>query len=326
MRKKRVGLALGGGSVRGLSHIGVLKVLKRNNIPVDFIAGTSIGAVIGGAYCAGIEPEELELICMTKDWRNLIDFSIPKKGFIRGQKIRNYIRFLVKDKNFGGLRVPLSVVATDLNMQEKVVFERGSLTKAIRASISLPGIFHPVKMRAMELVDGGLVDPVPFEEVIGRGADIVIAVDLSVPLHQVNIGKNHKGSRLSDSLSMSFVDKELSLFKDMFREKRFRQIPGFLQKRIYKFMNKYVNPAAVMEYLMRKDVPNFIRIIVQEIDILTNQLTKEKLKDKRIDVIINPQFHGVKWVEFGKAKYLIKKGEDAAEKEIPRIKRLLKSE
>ncbi len=324
MKKKRVGLALGGGSVRGLAHIGILKVLKKHNIPIDLIAGTSIGAVIGAAYCAGVEPEELEKISLTKDWKELVDFTIPKKGFIIGQKIKNYIRQLTKNKRFSDLRIPLSVVATDLNKQEKVVFERGNVANATRASISLPGIFNPVRLGSRELVDGGLVDPVPFAEVIRRGADIVIAVDLSVKLKEVLIDNVKYKASLSTAFNLKIADAELSLLRDISKGKKSRKMPFFLRIGAHRFLNKYLNPKKVMEYLMRKDVPKFIRIIVQEIDILTNQLTKEVLKDGRIDVIIHPMFHGVKWVEFEKARYLIKKGEEAAERAIPKIKRLLK--
>ena len=324
MKKKRVGLALGGGSVRGLAHIGVLKVLKKHNIPIDLIAGTSIGAVIGAAYCAGIGPKEFEKISLTKDWKKLVDFTIPKKGLIIGQRIKNYVRELTKNKNFSDLDVPLSVVATDLNKQQKVVFERGNVADAVRASISLPGIFNPVKLGNKELVDGALVDPVPFEEVIERGADIVIAVDLSVNLNEVRIDTSKEGT-FSNAFNLNLIDTEVGLLKGMFKEKKFKKVPGFVQRRAYKFLDKYFNPKKVVEYLMRKDVPKVIRVIVQEVDILTNQLTKEKLKDDRIDVIIHPAFRGVKWIEFEKARYLIKQGEKAAEKAIPKIKKLLKS-
>jgi len=320
---KKVGLALGGGSIRGLAHIGVLKVLKKHNIPIDMIAGTSIGALIGSAYCAGVEPEELEKITLTADWKKLADFTIPKKGFIAGRKMRNYISKLTHHKNFSDLRIPLHVVATDLEKQEKVVFSRGNVADAVRCSIALPGIFNPVKIHGKELVDGGLVDPIPFDELIEAGADIIIAVNLSVPLGKARI--NHDDVPISDAFKFEFVDTEINIFKDMFKNRKFKTLPSFLQRKIYRFMDKYINPAKVLEYLTRKDVPNVIRIIVQEIDILTNQLTKEKLKNKDIDLVIHPTFKGVKWIEFDKAKYLIKQGEKATEKVIPKIKRLLHS-
>lgn len=297
MKKKRIGLALGGGSVRGLAHIGILKVLKKHNIPIDLIAGTSIGAVIGSAYCAGIEPEELEKISLTKNWRELVDFTIPKKGFIIGQKIKNYIRQLTKNKNFGSLGVPLSVVATDLNKQEKVVFERGSVADATRASISLPGIFNPVKMGEKELVDGGLIDPIPFEEVIRRGADIIIAVDLSVKLNKVLIDNVKDKASLSGAFNLKIIDAELGILKDMSRGRKFKKIPHFVHMIRYRLLNRYLNPRKIIApidektakkikdvaELNNKDINGrFVVVDNEELLFMTNDGTLDKNHDSAV--------------------------------------------
>src|SRR3989344_311051 len=134
--RPKVGLALSGGVVRGISHIGVLKVLEREKIPIDLIAGTSIGAIIGWLYASGVKASEMERLVRTTELRKLIDFTVPKTGFIAGKRIESYIRNIIKNKNFEALPIPLSIIATELNRGEKVIFNQGSLTKAIMASIS----------------------------------------------------------------------------------------------------------------------------------------------------------------------------------------------
>lgn len=161
--KPKVGIALSSGVVRGISHIGILKVLEREKVPIDFVAGTSIGALIGALYCSGTTIEEMENLVNTAKWRELVDFTIPKNGLIAGKKIEAFISKILKKKTFEELNIPLSIVATDLNSGDKVVFSEGDIIKAVKASISMPGVFEPVLDGDSILADGGLVDPIPVD-------------------------------------------------------------------------------------------------------------------------------------------------------------------
>jgi Predicted esterase of the alpha-beta hydrolase superfamily len=178
MERPRIGLALGSGAARGLAHIGVLKALRNADIQVDMIAGSSAGALIGALYCCGADFDMVEQIVREIPRNNLLDLSVPRKGFIKGNKIEELIRLITKNKNIEELEIPFKAVAVDLVKGEKVVIDRGPLYKAVRASISIPGIFVPVIQDDMVLVDGGIVDRVPVSTVREMGADIVIGVDV----------------------------------------------------------------------------------------------------------------------------------------------------
>ncbi|HEY76657.1 MAG TPA: patatin-like phospholipase family protein [Thermoflexia bacterium] len=182
-RLPRVGLALSGGGVRGLAHIGVLKVLEQEGIPIHFLAGTSMGGFIAAAYAAGFSPADLEAEALQfSNPRHLIGFlerSLPRRGLVAADKIEGYLRERLGDATFDRLRLPLALVAVDLNSGEKVVLREGSVVEAVRATTALPGVFPPVERDGQLLVDGGLLDNLPADVVREMGADVVIAVDVS---------------------------------------------------------------------------------------------------------------------------------------------------
>ncbi|WP_209125480.1 patatin-like phospholipase family protein [Alkalihalobacillus sp. BA299] len=179
MDRPKIGLALGSGGARGFAHIGVLKVLEEANIPIDFIAGSSMGSLVGVLYGAGQSTENLEKFAKLFRRKYYLDFTVPKMGFVAGKKVKELIHILAKGKNLEELSPPVRVVATDLLNGERVVFKDGPSAPAIRASISIPGIFVPEKWNGRLLVDGGVVDRVPVSVVREMGADITIAVDVS---------------------------------------------------------------------------------------------------------------------------------------------------
>jgi len=179
-KNKKIGLALGSGSARGFVHIGVIKVLERNNIPIDYIAGTSMGALIGGLYAATKDIAYIEKLALDTDWKRMIMLLDPSfgNGFIAGDKIKAFIRDSLHGTTFSHIKIPFSAVATDMDTGEPVIFRDGDLAKAIRASISIPFVFHPVSFKEKTLCDGDLSMPVPVSEAIRMGAEYVIAVDL----------------------------------------------------------------------------------------------------------------------------------------------------
>jgi NTE family protein len=174
----RIGLALGGGAALGLAHIGVLKVLSEEGIVVDRVAGTSAGAVVGAALCAGRGWREIRDAARRLEWSHIISLTIPRQGMMRLDKLERYIEAMTGARDFSELDIPFAAVATDLEKGVPVVFTSGSVAKAVRASCSVPGLFEPFRDGDTALVDGGLVNDVPADVARALGADLVIAVNL----------------------------------------------------------------------------------------------------------------------------------------------------
>ena len=189
--RPKIGLALGSGSARGLAHLGVIRAIEDAGIKVDFIAGTSMGALIGAIHAAG-KLDELEAAFRTFDWKmtaSFFDVVLPKSGLLDGAKVSELVRAHIHADTIEMLAKPFAAVATDIVSGEEVVIRSGDVIEAVRASISVPGIFTPVRSNGRILVDGGLTNPVPVSAVRAMGADIVIAVDLN---HEIIAGKNLK--------------------------------------------------------------------------------------------------------------------------------------
>lgn len=326
MKKKSVGLVLGSGFVRGLAHIGILEVLEKHDIPVGAIAGTSMGALIGGAYCCGNSPAELKEYILHERWGDLVDFTVPKTSIISSIKIKNEIRKLTKGKYFSETRIPLRIVATDMNSREEIIFTRGKVAKAIMASIAVPGIFSPVRFMGRELIDGGLVDPIPIEAMERRNSGIIVVVDISTkPQKKVVIGRAEEDLFVK-SLKSRLVSSEVNYFRQALRQRRFIKASFLTVRMMDRLVQRYFNPSSIINYLSKQETPKILKIILTQHDILMNQLVNEKLKNERIDILVKPELEGVTRFEFDKAGYIIKQGEKAAEKAVPKIKRLLKSE
>jgi NTE family protein len=173
-----IGLALGGGFARGIAHIGVLKVLEAENIPVDFVAGTSVGALIGAAYCSGVSPAELEQIASKVRFRDLARWTLSRYGFATNLRMISFLNKVLKVKTFEELQVPLAITATDFASGEGVVFRSGPLADPVRASCAYPGVFLPVTVNGRLLVDGMLAHALPTQPLREMGAERVIAVSL----------------------------------------------------------------------------------------------------------------------------------------------------
>lgn len=178
-RKPRIALVLGAGSARGLAHIGVLQVFNENGIFPDIIVGSSMGAMVGGIYACGADLAMLDKMIARMDNRIFFDVRVPRLGFIAGKKISYLLDLLTKKKQFDELDIRLQVAATDLLSGQTIVLEEGSIAEAIRASISIPGIFHPIKKDGMILVDGAITDRLPVDIALQHEADLLIAVDVT---------------------------------------------------------------------------------------------------------------------------------------------------
>jgi NTE family protein len=176
--KKHVTLVLGGGSARGLAHIGALAVFEREKIPVHRVIGTSIGAFVGAGYCLGISARRMEEMAASFTWNRLFDPVVPRMALLAGDKLEGIIREVTDSKTFTDCTIPLSVVTTDIETGDEVVLESGDLQKAVRASCSWPGIFRPVEIDGRLLVDGGIKNSVPTKFALDGKTDYVIAIDV----------------------------------------------------------------------------------------------------------------------------------------------------
>lgn len=183
-KKPKIGLALGSGGAHGLVHIGIIKTLLENDIPISYIAGSSIGAVIGGMYAASNDIDIVERFALTSDLGRITHFVLDvsaRGGLLSGDAIEALFRKELDGITFDKLHIPFAAVATDIHTGEAVIMREGDVTSALRASMSVPLIFEPVVHGVHTLVDGGLVMPVPVELVRSMGADIVIGVNLDTP-------------------------------------------------------------------------------------------------------------------------------------------------
>lgn len=178
-RKPKVGLALGSGGARGFAHIGVLKAFEAHGIEIDMLAGSSMGSLVAAVYANGIEPNMMEKLAINLKRKHWLDLTVPTLGLVSGEKIKQLIRLLTHGKQIEELPKKLAIVATDIENGERVVFREGPVDQAVRASISIPGIFVPERVGDRLLVDGGVIDRVPITVTREMGADIVLAVDVA---------------------------------------------------------------------------------------------------------------------------------------------------
>ncbi len=175
----KIALVLGAGAARGFAHIGVLKVLEANKIPVHMIIGTSAGSFVGSLYAYGFNAFELQKLSFGIQQDDIVDLTFPDNGFIKGEKLAEYVNYMLRNTPMEKLRIPFYAVATDIQSGRETVFGSGNTGTAVRASCSIPGIFRPVSIGGRLYVDGGVVSPVAVEAARRLGADIVIAVDIS---------------------------------------------------------------------------------------------------------------------------------------------------
>ena len=181
LRPPRLGLALGGGAARGFAHIGVIQVLEEAGIRPDLVVGTSAGSLVAALYAHGKTGAELANLALTMDEGAITDWAFPSRGLIRGEALARYVREQTGGQSIEQLKMRLGVVATDLDSGTPILFERGDVGLAVRASSSVPAVFQPVKINGREYVDGGLVSPVPVRFARQMGAEMIIAVDISSP-------------------------------------------------------------------------------------------------------------------------------------------------
>lgn len=285
----KIGLALGSGSARGIAHIGVLKALEELNIPISFIAGSSMGAFVGAAYAAGQTIEQLEVNSERATWQDTARMFIPsfsKGGLIRGKRISGFIHERVGVTDFDELKIPLGVDTTDLETGEKYTITSGDLIAAVRASMAVPTVLTPKIIDGRLLVDGGLVSPVPIRTVRDMGADFVIAVDVMPP-----IAANYKRNRSGFEDSLRRVIRESTTLQKLFSED---MLPG--EKKV-----------------TERDVGIF-EVFQQSMQIGHTKLAEYQVELEAPDILIQPDTKDYFAYDFHKAHTLIDRAYELTQK------------
>ncbi|MDD5131572.1 MAG: patatin-like phospholipase family protein [bacterium] len=186
--KPKVALVLGGGGARGLAHAGVVQVFAEELLPVDIIVGTSVGALIGSLYAAGVPADTIVDMAQNMTWNKLVSFKISPVGLYSTKRMEEYVSKYIGNKRFDELKIPFACVAVDIRNGEKIILKEGQVAPAVRASSTMPGLFQPVEYRHRLLMDGGIIDNVPADVAKLMGADIIIAVDVTA---EVGIAKTN---------------------------------------------------------------------------------------------------------------------------------------
>ena len=303
----KVGLALGSGSARGWAHIGVIRALAEAGIRVDYVAGTSVGALVGAVYASG-EIDTLEEVVMQLDWKQIVyffDVVLPKSGLIDGKKVSVFIGNNVKKINIEDLPFPFCAVSTDLNTGDEAVMRDGDIIEAVRASISVPGIFTPVKKNGTILVDGGLVNPVPVSVARNMGADFVIAVDLNHDIVSKKAPVLSHENMNSDKEPVKTLPEKNKILNALNKRVRAIDIPTLTQIREWAGMDD--------------PLPNIFEVLVTSINIMETQITATNLKTDPPDILIQPNLGHLKFLEFNRAKEAIAEGYEEGRKQIKKF-------
>ncbi len=230
------GLTLSGGGARGLAHIGVLKALENASIRPDYLTGTSMGGVIAAAYASGLSPDEIEQIALEygsvrKLWR-LADPTLPRRGLFQGERLLAFFEKHMQGCTFADLRIPLTLIAVDLNSRQEVHLQEGSVAEAVRATVSIPGLLAPVEQNGQRLVDGGLLNNLPVDVVQSMGADVTLGVDVysnnGGPSFWQELGQTRVLSQTIGDLIMVLGDSLDLLIKQQSLNKLQKTPPDFL--------------------------------------------------------------------------------------------------
>ena len=282
-----VGLVLGVGVGYGFCHIGVLKVIEEEKIPIDIISGASIGAVIASLWAAG--KTSLEILQIAQEFErpkymwNLLDLTLPTLGFIKGKKLYEFLKRHLKDKTFQDLKLPLKIIASDLRKKQPLVFEKGPLVEALMASCSMPGVFRPFGLKKGLLVDGGIINPLPTEVLFKAGVKKIIAVNVT-PSREDIINQYAEIKDQISATASAVKKREWFNLKKYFRE-RFKT--------------------------------NILDIIFSSIEVMQSEIVRREAQ--LADIVLHPDTSRMHWLELHRCREFAKRGEEEARKHLDKI-------
>ena len=300
-RKLKLGLALGSGSSRGWAHIGVIRALEERGVKPDIICGTSIGALVGGAYAAG-ELDKLEQWVTGIAWTTVVRLMdlTWRGGLIRGTRLFTLFGTILQDRDIGDLPIPYGAVATELQSGRELWLRHGKLLEAVRASCAMPGLLTPVVRDGAVLVDGGLVNPVPVSMCRALGADLVVAVDLSW-------GKLGPYRRSKE------------------RDAVLEEDPSWLERIVPRWAQRKEKPQdpSIVKQEEAPSIPSLFSVFLTALDIVEMRVARSRLAGEPADVLITPLLPDFATMDFHRAKEAIEEGRAAVERMGPLLKQVL---
>ena len=306
MAAPRIGLALGSGSARGWSHIGIIKSLAEAGIEADIVCGTSMGSLVGAAYVAG-RLTELRQWAETATWREIVglmDVRLSGGGLISGKQVVSFLRGLGVEEPIESYTKRYAAVATDLVSGREIWLESGPIHEAVRASIALPGIFSPARVGGKWLVDGGLSNPVPVSVCRALGAEVIIAVNLNGDLLGRRFASEPDAeTTLSSRLPSDFLDRMLKGLPAPLREQATQIAPRLLPK----------GPST----------PGYFDVLANCINIMQDHITRARLAGEPPHVMLAPRLRDIGLMEFNRAKEAIAEGRYCVEQALPMLRHYL---
>lgn len=304
----KIGIALGSGSARGWAHIGVIRALSEMGIEPDIVAGSSIGAFVGAAYASN-QFDKLEHWCRSLTWKDILgylDLSLLGGGFLQGDKLFQFLREQIGDPSIESLPRQFGAVATELDTGREIWFRDGSLMDGVRASIGLPGVFTPVRLKGRWLVDGGLANPVPVSLCRAMGADVVIAVNLNGDI----VGKH--GRRRTGQAKRLEIEE---IADTRFLERISAQLKNSL----------YESKDVLLSQLFGEnlDTPGFFEVITSSINIMQDRITRSRMAGDPPEVVLSPRLSQLGLLEFDQAAMAIEEGHACVKRMQPALRELL---
>jgi NTE family protein len=302
--KKKVGLVLGSGGSKGIAHIAVIEYLESMGIPIDFCVGSSIGSVVAAIYGLGkLKEFKHDLIHRKKkELFSIVDPVFPRAGLISGQGFMKFLSsYIPNDADIEDLTIPLSITATDYNTGKSIVFRKGNLMEALRASISIPGIFVPVKYRGTWLIDGGVANPLPVNVAVMQEADYIVGVNLHPRIDERKLKKYMKSKKdrwgVVDAEEIEVLEEDSTMHHEVMKHGK------VISSLEHWFKNK------------NKDVPSIFEMISQSIDIMEYVNTMLMLKYNPPTVLIEPDLRKIPTMDFTQVSRILTEGYVACSKQ-----------
>ncbi len=351
-QRVKVGLALGGGSARGFAHIGILRVLQAEGISIDCVAGTSIGAIVGSMYAAERLPKVEEFL-QDFDWKDmtlLLDPLLPVSGLLGGKRIEKLFRSFLGELVIEDFPKPFAAVAVDVATGGEVVLTTGDAVKAVRASMSIPGVFTPVPLNDRLLVDGGMVNPIPVNAVRNLGADVVIAVNLTAEMSKRSYIDIEKGPAElpQPAVAITPVDSDIVQTSEKgdtadtyippilretlekgrsFVEEQTRAFDRWFDETVEKGREVlHEQESFLSEWFSRRkksNLPDIFSVLFNSINIMQEQIAEANLLRYPPDVLLEPDLAQVRLVDFNEIEYCIQEGERVARKALSDIRQAI---